>query len=248
MDTPADCEDPAPPPGPPSLLPLPAGADRVVLFGGSFDPPTRTHTAVADRARALGAGPDAWLVLVPAARSPLKDHAPTPDAHRLAMLRLAAAPLDRAAVWTDELDRAHSALHTASHPAAPSYWIDTLRRARALLPDARLWFILGADQAAQFHRWRAPHEILRLAQPIVVLRGPLATIDALQHTIAETGVWSDEELAEWCGSVVDLPPTPGSATEARELLASPNPAPADLAELLDDAVLAYITEHRLYRA
>jgi nicotinate-nucleotide adenylyltransferase len=237
MDTPADSEDPAPPPGPPSPLPLPAGADRVVLFGGSFDPPTRTHTAVADRARALGAGPDAWLVLVPAARSPLKDHAPTPDAHRLAMLRLAAAPLARAAVWTDELDRADS----------PSYWIDTLRRARALLPDARLWFIIGADQAAQFHRWRAPHEILRLAQPIVVLREPLGAADALLGALAETGVWSDEELAEWCGSVVDLSPTPGSATEAREMLAGPSPATAALAELLDDAVLAYITEHRLYR-
>lgn len=245
MDTPADTPSPGEPddPGPPSPLPLPPETERVVFFGGSFDPPTLAHTTVAAQARELGAGPDAWLVFVPAARSPFKDAAPTTDAHRLAMLRLASADLDHAAVWTDELDRAR----LGSDPDAPSYWVDTLRRARELLPHARLWFIIGADQATSFHRWREPHEILQLAQPIVVLRDPLATADALQHAIAETAAWTDEELAEWCGSVVDLPTIPGSATEARELLASGDTHAPALQPLLAPAVLAYIREHALYR-
>lgn len=219
-------------------LSVPAGAERVVLFGGSFDPPTLAHAAVGARARDLGAGPGAWLVLVPAARSPFKASAPTEDHHRIAMMGLAAGGIERAVVWTDEIDR------TAGE--TPSYWVETLRRARAQLPDARLWFVLGADQAAAFHRWREPHEILELAAPIVVLRDPIGTAERLLEELVGAGFWSDVELAEWCGSVVEMEMVAGSATEVRRALAESGVGGAEIVGLLDPRVLGYVREHRLY--
>jgi len=51
-------------------FPVPEGAREVVVFGGSFDPPTRAHTALPIASRdAMGAD---HLVYIPAARSPFK--------------------------------------------------------------------------------------------------------------------------------------------------------------------------------
>ena len=216
----------------------PVGAERVGLFGGACDPPTRAHAVVGSRARDLGAGAGAWLVFVPASRSPFKDAAPTPDRHRLAMTERMAVGIERAAVWGDELARASG--------GSPSYWVETLRRAHAVAPHARLWFILGADQAAAFHRWREPREILALAQPIVVLREPIVSVERLLGELAAAGFWTDQELAEWCGSAVELPPIAGSATEAREVLASRGVDDPSVGRMLDAGVLAYIRENGLY--
>jgi nicotinate-nucleotide adenylyltransferase len=220
-------------------VPVPRGAERVVLFGGSFDPPTRAHARVGARARELGAGPGAWLVFVPAARSPFKGPAATDDRHRLAMVGLMAAGIERAGVWADEVERGGG--------GGPSYWVETLRRARSALPDARLWFVVGADQASSFHRWREPREILGMAQPIVVLREPIGSVERLLAELASTGFWSDADLAEWCGAVAEMTPIGGSATEVRGALgAGGQDAPAPEI-LLEPGVLGYIRDNGLYR-
>ncbi|MFG0260197.1 MAG: nicotinate-nicotinamide nucleotide adenylyltransferase, partial [Phycisphaerales bacterium JB041] len=149
-----------------SPMPVPEDAAEILFVGGSFDPPTLAHAHIASAARdaALGESVESrppWLVFVPAARSPFKPDPPAADTHRVAMLGLVAGGLARASVWTDELDRAAA--------RAPSYWIETLRRARTIRPHARLWFLIGADQATEFHRWREAPEIVRLASPLVVL-------------------------------------------------------------------------------
>lgn len=79
----------------------------VLLMGGTFDPPHVAHVAQARSALRRAMAPGAWLVLVPAARSPLKRGGPgARDRDRVAMLRAAFAGVGRATVWTDELDRA----------------------------------------------------------------------------------------------------------------------------------------------
>ncbi|MFZ4430963.1 MAG: adenylyltransferase/cytidyltransferase family protein, partial [Phycisphaerales bacterium] len=59
---------PIEPPPPPDAAPL-------VLFGGTFDPPHLGHAHIARHALAAS-GPHAWILFVPAARSPLKTDAP----------------------------------------------------------------------------------------------------------------------------------------------------------------------------
>ncbi|MBK7403922.1 MAG: nicotinate-nicotinamide nucleotide adenylyltransferase [Phycisphaerales bacterium] len=230
---------PAGAPHPITPLPAPKGAEAIVLVGGTFDPPHRAHVELPALARDRAAGPGAWLVFVPAARSPCKAGLPTPAAERVMLLRLALAATPRAAIWTDEIDRAD--------PGAPSYWVDTLRRAIAVRPESRFWFVIGADQAAAFHRWREPRAILALASPIVVPRAPTATAAALREELEASGFWSEAEVAHWLGALADVPPVVGSATEIRAALASEDPDAPVLHRLLDPAVLRAIRHAHLYR-
>lgn len=228
----------------PPVTPLgvPADAGQVLLFGGVFDPPHRAHTALAAEARERGLGAGAWLVFVPAAQAPLKRLGPrASDQDRIRMLQLAAAEFRRTAVWTDELDRARTL-----GGRGPSYWIDTLRRARAVLPPkTELRFLIGADQAVQFHRWRQFRGILELSAPMVMLRAPGASADDLIWALRHTGVWTEDELEAWRQWIVPMSLAEPSSTAARDLLRSGDEAGA--AQLLNPAVLAYIRERGLYR-
>ena len=232
-------------------LPLPTAVPLVIFFGGTFDPPHTAHIDLPQQVRAQvesrdHLGSNAWLVYVPAARSPHKTDIPAAtDAQRLDMLRLALAGVERATVWTDELDRAVA-------PDQPSYTVDTLARARDWLnrtgsTHTRLRLLIGADQAAAFHRWREPRRIIELAEPIVMGRGDGDTsADTILQSLRATGFWSDAELEQWRGRIIPIVPNPASATAIRRALADGRPA--DAAAMLPPAVLGYITSHRLYAA
>ena len=227
--------------GTPSITPIPV-PDRdpvagVLLYGGVFDPPHRAHVELGGLAREQVC-PGGWLVLVPAARSPLKEAAPTADAHRVEMVRLASRGVPRSVVWTDEIDRA------ARSPGEKSYWIDTLLRARAVLPGgARLRFLIGADQVLDFHRWRGSREILELAEAVVLLRPPVESVERLREGLRAARFWSDAEIEEWAARVVDAPLRETSATAVRAKLAAGD---RDVGELHPD-VLEYIRRNGLYR-
>ena len=124
---------------------------RVLIFGGTFDPPHLAHTTLAARAAALLECDN--ILFIPAAINPLKvNHPPASNEHRLAMLRLAIAEIPNAKTSTIELDR-----------PGPSYTVDTLRSLKASRhqgieasrENANAFFLLiGADQALDFHRWK----------------------------------------------------------------------------------------------
>lgn len=228
---------PAPAPQPSiTPIPVPAGTGEVLLVGGVFDPPHRAHIALPAAARDV-AMPEAWLVYAPAARSPFKPAgAVASDADRLEMLRLGLEDTPRAAVWTDELDRARG---------DPSYWIDTLHRARRVLgPRVALRFFLGADQAAEFYRWRDPRGILALAEPLVLPRAPLESPGAILDRLRAAAFWTDGELARWRSWVLAGAAMDDSASAVRAALATGD-RPV-LERMLHPAVLSYIESRRLY--
>ncbi len=225
----------------------------LVLFGGSFDPPHRAHL---EFARLIGERtPGTGVVMVPAARSPHKAQSPgAAGFERVAMLKrgLADVGLDPKGVWTIELDRGGK---------GPSYWVETLRQTDKWLKRQaaveQLRFVIGSDQLAAFDRWHEAHEILRLARPIVLVRGdedtPVgavvdeATIERVLGPIRESGHWSDEELAAFAdGFLVGQPIRAVSSTRVRTLLAQDRDA-AELEELLTPGVLEYIRQRGLYR-
>lgn len=223
-------------PPPPTPLPITEDCRHVALFGGTFDPPHLAHVNLADLARQdlqRRVAAPACLVFVPAARSPHKDNAPTAtDAQRLAMLRLATAGLEHAAIWTDELDRATR--------GEPSYWARTLERATAVLGDRTLWFIVGADQAASFHRWRQPREMLQLAAPLVMPRHPIATAADLRASMAAANFWNEKELDQWAESFVDIDLLRAASTEVRDARGTPFDTP------MHPDVIGYARANGLY--
>jgi nicotinate-nucleotide adenylyltransferase len=192
---------------------------RLAMFGGAFDPPHRAHLALAqaavqqlqlDRVQVFPTG-DAWH----------KQRTLSPAEHRLAMARLAFAPLPQAVIDDRELRR-----------TGPTYSVDTLRELKAEHPGATLYLLMGEDQAAGFTRWHAWEEVARLAVLAVAQRGESAGLAALQ---ALPGVRVEPLL---------LPRMPDSATEIRARLT----AGQDITQLVDPAVASYIARHNLYRS
>lgn len=200
-----------------------------LLFGGTFDPPHRTHVAVA-RAAADHLGARAILV-VPAGRNPLRpDHEAAPPEDRLAMTRLAFAGEPRARVLDLELRR-----------PPPSYTIDTLR-SLVDAGEAPLRLLIGSDQAVALPAWRAWREVVELAPPAIVLRPP-HDAEALRRAFEER---YGADAPSWLARVLPIPPVDMRATELRTRLRRGDPRePARFPEL-DPRVLDHIRSRLLY--
>lgn len=215
------------------------GEAPTLLVGGTFDPVHEAHVRLADEARGLALGGEGEVVFVPAARSPHKGEAPVAsDFQRVEMLGLALLRIERASVWTVEIER--------TKPGQASYWIDTLREAGELCPG-ELRFLIGADQALAFHRWREAREILDTARPVVIPRGSISTAEGLRAELERLGVWDRQELDRWASWFTPTGELNVSATAIREALADPARREAPI-EGLDPRVHAYILRHDLYRA
>jgi nicotinate-nucleotide adenylyltransferase len=203
----------------------------ILIVGGTFDPPHRAHVELARIvAKARGCG---RIVFVPAARSPHKAEEPAgaPGSQRLEMVRLALRGVPEAEVSSIELDR-----------AGVSYFIDTLAALRTRFgPDVELHFMIGADQALAFPRWREPKHILALATPAVVLRPPW---DAPTFAKALRDTFGESESRRWTERVVEAPLVDISATDLRDRLRRGLP----VEDAIDPEVLAYIRAHGLYGA
>ncbi len=139
-------------------LPGPTSGLTIGVMGGSFDPPHSGHAHVIETARkALGLD---WVWVIPARGNPLKT-TQTPFAKRYAAARaLFTAPRTR--------------VSTLEHDAGLTYTIDLIRHLRRRAPDAHFVWIMGGDNLAQFHRWKAWGTIAREI-PIAVISRPRAS-------------------------------------------------------------------------
>ncbi|MEM9066213.1 MAG: nicotinate-nicotinamide nucleotide adenylyltransferase [Planctomycetota bacterium] len=207
----------------------------IVLFGGTFDPPTRAHHAVAAAAIANcdANGSKSRLVLIPTARSPHKASGPVAsDSARVRLLRKAFEDFEGVEIWETELKR-----------PPPSYFIDTVREARARWPEVALRFVIGGDQLLSLHRWKDAPELLELARPIIVPRVPHDR-DALREELQRLGVWREPNTFD--SEILDLPPDGTNASAVRAALARGDDATAAVS--LGPAVLRLAQELGLYRA
>jgi nicotinate-nucleotide adenylyltransferase len=135
-----------------------AAPRRIGVMGGSFDPVHLGHLIAAQDAReAMGLD---RVILMPAARAPLKDSAPrVSDAVRLELLRAAVAGDTGLEVSTLEIER-----------GGVSYTIDTARALRHAHPVDSLFWIIGTDQAALLAQWREIGALGKLVEFIVLTR------------------------------------------------------------------------------
>jgi nicotinate-nucleotide adenylyltransferase len=131
---------------------------RIGLLGGSFNPAHRAHRAVSLHAIRALALDEVWWLVSPG--NPLKDGARdmAPFAARLASARRLA---QHAPIRASDLEARLGTRYTA----------DTLRRVVARYRQDRFVWIMGADNLAQFHRWRRWRDIAR-AIPIAVVARP----------------------------------------------------------------------------
>ena len=130
----------------------------VGLLGGSFNPAHRGHRRISLGAiRALGLDEMWWLV---SPGNPLKDGA------------LDMAPLAVRLASAHAMTAGTRIIPTAIEATLGTrYTADTLRRLVRRFPDRRFIWLMGADNLAQFHRWRDWREIARMV-PIAVIARP----------------------------------------------------------------------------
>jgi nicotinate-nucleotide adenylyltransferase len=148
---------------------------RILVFGGSFNPPHIGHFAMADFVRAKFSYDR--VILLPSFRPPhktLKDDPGT--AHRMAMLLRVCAE-DRNFIVDDcEIVR-----------AGTSYSIDSiLHLIDVLKPEGKPGFLLGDDLVPGFPSWKEPSRMAEVADLIVASRtGELDSRLEYPHARAE---------------------------------------------------------------
>jgi len=135
-----------------------ASAERIGIFGGTFDPPHIGHlwlaTVAADEL-ALDR-----VLFMPAAKPPHKRRPGMSSiTERLLMTRLAIAGNDAFELSTVEVGR-----------SGPSYTIDSVEELQRTHGDASLFLLMAADSLAQIESWREPDRLLSLIEWAVAPR------------------------------------------------------------------------------
>lgn len=201
-----------------------ASKSRILLFGGSFDPPTRAHSIIATlAAAALDADLTLWI---PNQVSPWKDqHLVTHAPARVALAEAAIMGIDDMAVWTIEAER-----------PGPSFTFETVLEARRLAgPAAKLWFLCGADVLSGIGSFREADVLCQTVRIAAFDRPGFQSVGEILPILPQA--WQDITDAIATPEPVDI-----SSTAVRDALLSGG----DVSALLLPAVFDQIVARGLY--
>lgn len=203
--------------------------ERILLFGGSFDPIHNGHLIVSRHvAEQLGL---ARVILIPSASPPHKQgQRLAPIADRLAMCRLVAAedPLFEVSDWE------------AQRPG-PNYTLLTIQHFRALLgPGVDLCWLVGMDSLNELETWYHAGELVD-ACTIVTTARPGST---RPDPAALSGRFSPSQIEKLLRHIVAGPHIDIASTDIRERVQSGR----SIRYLVPEAVRAFIKERGSYRA
>jgi nicotinate-nucleotide adenylyltransferase len=189
---------------------------RIGVFGGTFDPIHVGHLIVAEEV--LSRMGLEKVLFMPAPRPAHKrSRVLTSVEHRIAMLKLAIQGNPRFSVSRIEADG-----------PGISFTARTLETLVKKI-SGEFYFIMGQDSLEEFHSWRDPEQITRLARLVVVPRGE-GELSSLGPALRRRVVFL-------------RPPRIGiSSTEIRRRLRRGLP----VRYWIPDAVLRYVTRHGLY--
>ena len=172
------------------LPPAPAGG-AIGLLGGSFNPAHDGHRLISLTALARLNLDAVWWLASPG--NPLKSNAGLPTlAERLRAAQALAA---------------HPRIHVTGFEAqmATPFTAATLAFLRTRLTQTRFVWLMGADNLADFHRWRQWRDIFRLA-PIAVMDRPGWRLPAMSSPAAHA--FHRAYVPEWQANQLASLPAP----------------------------------------
>ncbi len=201
-------------------------AERLGIFGGSFNPVHTGHLVMAqDAIDHFGLHKVLWI---PAAQPPHKTSlAPAED--RLEMLRLAVQGDARYEVSDEEVAR-----------GGVSFTVDTVERLRARRPEAELHLVIGGDTLRELHTWKDIGRLLTLCRVVTVAR-PGFSADSIDPALLRLpDPWPRTLLANVItGHLVEI-----SASDIRQRISRRQ----SIRYLVPESVERYIRERGLYSA
>ncbi len=224
--------------------PAPDATSCIAVLGGSFDPVHRGHVELGHMFASLLQA-DALRIL-PAGRPWQKSALEAGDAHRIAMLELAFAPLStpslQVVIDLQEIER-----------TTPTYTVETLRALRQELgPEASIVFLMGADQLLNLDTWNEWRELFVLANLGVATRpGYDLAQEALPPPVAQelsTRLATPDTVRASRHGKVCLAPTLDVDISSSRIRAALHAGSEPDANALGMAqVLDYIQQHNLYK-
>jgi nicotinate-nucleotide adenylyltransferase len=151
-------------------LPFHTNGMRIGLLGGSFNPPHAAHRAISQFALKRLQLDRVWWLLTPG--NPLKNH---DGLHALA---------ERAAAALKVADDPRIDVSCLEAVIGTRYTVDTIIHLRRRVSGVHFVWIMGADNLAQFHRWK---DWRRIASdvPIAVIDRPPQSFRALAAPAAQ---------------------------------------------------------------
>lgn len=189
------------------------------LFG-TFDPPHNGHVAIAQAMLERAGLNEVWLVVTPL--SPFKQgNAISADSVRLYMAELAVRELPGIRASDVELGLPQ-----------PNYTAETLAEMRRRYADEDFSLIVGSDNLAGLHKWKAPEKILEHHRVLVYPR-PGAELHRQQAVFAE------HANVQW----VEAPLMDLSSTRIRQRVRDGQ----DISGMVPPAVKDYILANGLYK-
>ena len=193
-------------------------AERLGVFGSSFNPPHLAHLAVIDAAiRQLGLD---RVIVVPTGDAYHKESERDPGgAERLQLAAAAFAGIEGVEVSAMEIER-----------EGPSYTCDTLQEIADRDPDTEIHLLMGADAAKDIGSWHRPQRILELARVAVAPRAGVPRED-VEAAFSELGAGDRVEFLE-------MPEVDISSTAIRRQITEGEPVghllPADVAQMIEN--------------
>ncbi|MBI4338156.1 MAG: nicotinate-nucleotide adenylyltransferase [Chloroflexi bacterium] len=174
---------------------------KLGVLGGTFDPVHLGHLIIAEEARVrLGLE---QVLFIPTGQPWMKaGQAISPAAHRLEMAQRAVQDNPNFACSSMEVDR-----------PGPTYTVDTLEALRRQYGEAvELYFVLGVDSLASFHRWRQPGRVLELCTLVAMGRPghEEADMSALEAVVS----WASRRIVFLQAPLIGI-----SGTEVRQRVA-----------------------------
>jgi nicotinate-nucleotide adenylyltransferase len=209
---------------------------RILLFGGTFDPPHLGHKALVDHAGKILKSDK--IIVIPCFVQPLKNACAANHEQRLDMTKF----------MFDEV----SDLELSRH--GTSYSIDTIKHYKKEFAKERLMFVMGTDSFESLTKWKSYKEILKTVNIVIVSRGLNGDISQLVRKAGLDSIYTsgriidkDIQVAYSRGykmlvMLFDFN-YPVSSTMIRELIGRRDESAI---KYLDSRVWDYIIEHDLY--
>lgn len=191
---------------------------RIGIFGGSFNPPHKTHENIAHYFKENNLLDK--IIFVPTGSKYKYKNNLLPDEDRYNMVKLI----------TDEYEYLDVSKYELKDEVV--YTCETLKHFKEKYPEDEIYFICGLDNLSYIDKWRNPEYILNNFKILVIKRDT----DDLESVLKRLDKYKNSII------VVDMEESHLSSTEIRE-----NISKKDMSIYLNKNVVKYIKDNNLYR-